>query len=229
MTDTTINWSTLYQQLSEPFAAHDVKYRPGATTRDKTKAIALAYADPRTYEDRLNTTVPGNWSVEFTPWGDHRIICRLTIHGITRSSTGEAPDAPDATAGTSAEAQAFKRACTKFGLGRYLYDLTPQWTDYDPTNRRVEAPTAHLPARNEGKTPAPSATGSPIGTERAERMHRELARIGLSRPEHAAFAARVLRRPVSALAALTVREAREVWTRAAATTPERQTSHDPAR
>lgn len=214
----TVDWIALLAALSAPFHPSDVKYRAGAVARDKTKAQALPYADPRAYEDRLNATVPGDWSVEFAPWGEHRIICRLTIHGVTRSSTGEATNSPDNVAGTSAEAQAFKRACTKFGLGRYLYDLTPQWTDYDPTSRRVRAPAVHHQIRREDSTLTPSSASTPIGRERAERMHRELARIGLSRPEHAAFAARVLRRPVPALAVLTDREAREVWTRAEATT-----------
>jgi len=43
---------------------------------------------------------------------------------------------------TVASAQAFKRACVAFGLGRYLYDLPKdQWFDYDPKTRQfVSAP-----------------------------------------------------------------------------------------
>ena len=43
-----------------------------------------------------------------------------------KCSTGEA-DPKDKNAGTVAEAQAFKRACVAFGLGRYLYDLAQVW------------------------------------------------------------------------------------------------------
>jgi hypothetical protein len=32
---------------------------------------------------------------------------------------------------SSAVAQAFKRACAAFGLGRYLYHLLQMWGDYD--------------------------------------------------------------------------------------------------
>jgi hypothetical protein len=76
---------------------------------------------------RLDAVVgPEHWSVEFAPWGDHRLICRLTIFGIVKCSTGEA-DPQDKNAGTVAEAQAFKRACSAFGLGRYFYDLPQVW------------------------------------------------------------------------------------------------------
>jgi hypothetical protein len=44
------------------------------------------------------------------------MIFGLGLH----SATGE-EWADDENAGTSAEAQAFKRACAYFGLGRYLY------------------------------------------------------------------------------------------------------------
>jgi hypothetical protein len=43
-------------------------------------------------------------------------------------------------AGTAAEAQAFKRACSCFGLGRYLYDLEGQWVDLDEKKRPLETP-----------------------------------------------------------------------------------------
>jgi len=48
------------------------------------------------------------------------VTCELTIFGMgSHSATGE-EWADDDNAGTSAEAQAFKRACSCFGLGRYL-------------------------------------------------------------------------------------------------------------
>lgn len=78
-----------------------------------------------------------NWSVSYTPWGD-RIVCHLTINGVTRSSTGE-PDSQSEKseiAGTAAEAQAFKRACAMFGLGRYLYNLPSVWAEYDSERRQ---------------------------------------------------------------------------------------------
>jgi hypothetical protein len=49
--------------------------------------------------------------------------CELTIFGLgSYSATGEEWTDND-NAGTGAEAQAFKRSCVCFGLGRYLYDF----------------------------------------------------------------------------------------------------------
>jgi hypothetical protein len=133
------NWTELIAKLSEPFAREDIAWRAGATSRDKKRAQALPYAEPRVYEDRLNDICPGDWSVIFKPWGESRIICELTVHGVTRSSTGEFDDGKkNAIAeGTVAEAQAFKRACSKFGLGRYLYEIPIPWVDYDEEKNRL--------------------------------------------------------------------------------------------
>ena len=124
-------------ELSKPFHPGRVTWRPGALTQKKDKALALAYGDLRAYQDRLDDVCGLDWSVSYTPWGD-RIICHLTINGITRSSTGE-PDSESERseiAGTAAEAQAFKRACAMFGLGRYLYTLPTVWVDYDVEHKR---------------------------------------------------------------------------------------------
>ncbi len=102
----------IIDDLRAPFPWNALEVRPGAVRKDGTGALALAYADPRVYQTRLDAVVgPEHWSVEFAPWGDHKIICRLTIFGIVKCSTGEA--APhDKNAGTVAEAQAFKRGAT---------------------------------------------------------------------------------------------------------------------
>lgn len=217
MTDTT-DWHDLLERLSEPFDDHEVKYRAGATSRDKTKAIALAYADPRAYEDRLNTLVPGEWQVQFTPWGEHRIICHLTILGVTRSSTGESGDSNPDIAGTSAEAQAFKRACTKFGLGRYLYALPTQWVDYDANTKQL----TQTPRPQPRPTPAPtSPAAAGIGRERAHNMSIALTRTGILFGQQAAFASQVLSRPVTQLRHLSEDEARAVWQAASAVPPDK--------
>jgi len=42
---------------------------------------------------------------------------------------------------TSAEAQAFKRACSCFGLGRCFYDFAAPWVDLDDKGRPKKTPT----------------------------------------------------------------------------------------
>lgn len=129
-----------WHALRIPFHASDVDFRPGATTKDKTKAIGLAYVDKRIYEDRLDDFVgPSNWSVEYRQLGDKGIICRLTIDGVVREDVGEfASD--DVASFPTAVAQAFKRACSAFGLGRYLYSLPQVWAEYDADRRRFTEP-----------------------------------------------------------------------------------------
>lgn len=50
-------------------------------------------------------------------------VCSLHIAGLgVKTSTGE-EDTSDSNAATSAEAQAFKRACSMIGIGRYFYSF----------------------------------------------------------------------------------------------------------
>jgi len=123
-------------ELRKPFHPSQVTWKPGAVKGDR--ALALAYADLRAYMNRLDEVCGTDWSVAYEPWGADRIICRLTLFGVTRSSTGETTNESERSeiGGTVAEAQAFKRAGAMFGLGRYLYNLPTGWADYDPATKR---------------------------------------------------------------------------------------------
>lgn len=127
----------ILDELSKPFHPSRITWKPGALTGKKDKALALAYADLRAYQNRLDEVCGMDWSATYTPWGD-RIICHVTINGITRSSTGEADSASERNenSGSVAEAMAFKRACAMFGLGRYLYNMPSMWVEYDAPNQR---------------------------------------------------------------------------------------------
>ena len=159
--------------LAEPFPPEVVKWLPKVLTKDKSKAMAIAYADPRAYEDRLNEVCP-DWEVSYQPWNDQQVICHLTIGGVTRASTGEA-DTNDRNTGTSAEAQAFKRACSKFKLGRYFYGLPTPWmpvekrgrnyvfTDESLQRLRHFLATGEKPGRQRRRRRRPSGNGSKPG------------------------------------------------------------------
>ncbi len=126
----------ILDELRKPFHPSQVTWRPGVVKGNR--ALALAYADLRAYMNRLDEVCGSEWSVAYEPWGEDRIICRLTILGVTRSSTGETTNESERSeiGGTVAEAQAFKRASAMFGLGRYLYNLPTGWADYDPATKR---------------------------------------------------------------------------------------------
>ena len=144
------------------------------TTSDRRRGQVIAYADPRAYTDRLNAlfTVRG-WTREYAVQviqnferrergerecmisGKIVVTCRLTINGLgSHAGLGE-EWADNENAGTAAEAQAFKRACSCFGLGRYLYDLGGNWVDLDNRKQplsRPRLPDWALPKRKPGVT-----------------------------------------------------------------------------
>lgn len=126
----------MLDDLRKPFHPSQVSWKPGAVKGER--AMALAYADLRAYMNRLDEVCGSDWEVAYEPWGEDRIICKLAICGVTRSSTGEmaAQDEKNEMGGTVAEAQAFKRSAAMFGLGRYLYNLPSGWAEYDPQSRK---------------------------------------------------------------------------------------------
>jgi hypothetical protein len=145
--------------LENPFDPGEIKWRVTNTTSDRRRGQVIAYADPRAYTDRLNAlfTVRG-WTREYavqviqnferkdrgngesTISGKIVVTCRLTVDGLgSHSGLGE-EWADNENAGTSAEAQAFKRACSCFGLGRYLYDLGGNWVDLDDRKQPLSRP-----------------------------------------------------------------------------------------
>ena len=79
-------------------------------------------------------------------------------------------------AATAAEAQAFKRACSVFGLGRYLYDVPAVWVDLDQYNRPVQTPSLPYWA-------LPSYAQRQQQEERKERRSQKGPRQGIVREE----------------------------------------------
>ncbi len=127
--------------LLKPFPQSAVELKPTATTRDKSRALASPYVDPRAYMTRLDKICgPENWSTELT-FSDRGAVCRLTIFGVSKSAGGDYPrDAGDENPATSAEMQAFKRACAAFGLGRYLYSLPQTWANFSEATKQIVDP-----------------------------------------------------------------------------------------
>lgn len=123
----------ILEQLSFPFPAKALQWRVGPCNRDKTRGVALAYVDSRDYIERLNAVLGLGWedAYTFTVVGT-RIVCKceLRLHlgerSIVRTGDGDC-ELEDPNATTVASAQAFKRACVKFGLGAYLYALPLEW------------------------------------------------------------------------------------------------------
>lgn len=157
------------EQIAEPFDPAEIKWRVTATSTQQTRngtvkrGQLVAYADQRAYTDRLND-VFGEWGWTRTyvvqvaqnfervtrqgPKSEKQsticakvvVVSTVTIHGLG-AHTGVGEEwADDENSATRAEAQAFKRACACFGLGRYLYDLDKVWEDLDQYARPVRTP-----------------------------------------------------------------------------------------
>ncbi len=155
----------LVAALEEPFDPSEIKWRVTNTCKvggpkgPRDRGQMLAYADPRAYTDRLNDLfAPSGWTRDYnvqmvqnferkergaterTITAKIVVTSKVTIYGLgTHTGLGE-EWAENDNAGTAAEAQAFKRACSCFGLGRYLYDLEGQWVDLDEKKRPLETP-----------------------------------------------------------------------------------------
>ena len=157
-------------RLEEPFASKDVKWLVAATSRDGKKGRVTPYADPRAYTDRLNEVVtPSGWTRQYTVYtvspitrmkkdkaiqsGKVLVTCVVTIPGIgTHCGSGE-EWADDPNAMTAAEAQAFKRACSCLGLGRYFYNFAEMWVElneYKQPKQQPKLPSWALPASEKG-------------------------------------------------------------------------------
>ncbi len=129
-------------QLTTPFPPEVISLLPGATNTEKTRALAMPYADMRAYERLLDALAgPACWSTTYE-LAMRGVVCAVTICGVTKSAVGDYPlDPKDENPGTSAQVQAFKRACSAFGIGRYLYDLPKTWCAYDKDKKQiVDAP-----------------------------------------------------------------------------------------
>jgi hypothetical protein len=167
----------LVAELEVPFDPSVIEWRITNTTKGSgnPRGQVIPYADQRAYTDRLNALFsPAGWtrkyavhtSANFQRGKDQRVVakvfvtCDLTIFGLgSHSATGE-QWTDDENAGTAAEAQAFKRACCCFGLGRYLYHFTGTWVDLDERKRPKI-------------TPKLAGWATPQGWRKGLRPHRE--------------------------------------------------------
>ena len=172
-------------RLAEPFASKDVKWLVAATSRDGRKGRVTPYADPRAYTDRLNEVVtPSGWTREYEvhtispvtrikkdkpiQTGKVLVICVMTIPGVGSHSGSGEEWADDENAMTSAEAQAFKRACSCFGLGRYFYNFPELWVElneHKQPKQVLQLPAWALPA---GERKSGNENKRPTQTNRAD-------------------------------------------------------------
>lgn len=133
---------TMLKQLKEPFDPKFLKWRVGQTTKDKTKATALAYLDAREVYKRLDDVCGfDGWSSKIIELKDG-FICELSIKmpdgsWVTKSDAADYTDIEAIKGGASS---AVKRAAAVWGVGRYLYYLPRVWVGLDQYKQLKEIP-----------------------------------------------------------------------------------------
>src|SRR5208282_5974269 len=172
---TSAEVKALTEALAAPFRTGAVQFKPGKVSGNR--ALALAYVDARAIQDRLDEVLGVlGWQDEYECLPDGSVVCRLRLRlgeeWITKMDVGSPSEQPDeGDRRKAAFSDALKRAAVKFGIGRYLYRVGPQWVDYDPQKKRITG-TPHLP---------PEALPQQKGTNKTKRTHETTP----SHPSHA--------------------------------------------
>lgn len=125
--------SNVVTQLSRPFDINKVRWRIGATNREKTSGIALAYLDARDVMERLDEVCGAeNWQAIYDHVTANGVVCRIGIRFDNEwvwKSNGAGETSVEAEKGALSDA--FKRAAVLWGVGRYLYALGNTWVDIE--------------------------------------------------------------------------------------------------
>jgi hypothetical protein len=183
----------LLEKLIIPFQPDAISWRVTNKSKDGKRGCVIPYGDQRAYTDRLNEVfTPAGWTrvydvTTLSPvtrtrknvaiqTGKVIVTCVVTIHGLGSHSGSGEMWADDDNAMTRAEAQAFKRACCCFGLGRYFYDFAEMWVDLDdygnplriPTLPKWALPAGVVPTKAEPVSVVSAAQSRPSTTQNAQ-------------------------------------------------------------
>jgi hypothetical protein len=161
----------IWKSLSAPLPAGAIQWRQDGrpTARDgKHFARFVGYIDAQFVHERLDSVVPGEWdsTLEMLPpvheagteeAEPFAFKCRLQVLGVIREDVGTGKDYK------TAASDALKRAAVRFGIGKELYALQPNWVQMDGDGKYakpVEDPGVAY-ARRYGKAsgPKPLADG----------------------------------------------------------------------
>ncbi|MFQ3651080.1 MAG: Rad52/Rad22 family DNA repair protein [Gemmataceae bacterium] len=129
------------EALARPFDPKEIHWKPQAVQGNR--ALVVPFIDARLVQDRLDEVVGvTGWQDHYEPLPDGSVVCRLQIRvgdeWVTKEDVGGPSEQPDESDRRKAAfSDALKRAAVKFGIGRYLYRLKPQWVAYDPQMRQI--------------------------------------------------------------------------------------------
>lgn len=140
----------IMKRLRAPFAPEEIEWRVGATTKDKTKGLALAFVTNRAIQNRLDEVFGCfGWKNEYREWRGNSQLCGISVkyegEWITKWDGASDTDWEATKGGLS---DAMKRAAYQWGIGRYLYNLDPVWVPIRPAGKSyvIDGPPPTLPA-----------------------------------------------------------------------------------
>jgi len=136
-----------FDALAAPFTSSQINWRVGATTKDKSKGIALGYLDARDVMRRLDGVCgPANWQNKYS-WSDGKtVVCDIGIRVGNEwiwKSNGAGDTDVEAEKGKLSDA--FKRAAVLWGIGQYLYSLPNTWVALEAAGSSWKIASSELP------------------------------------------------------------------------------------
>ncbi len=176
----------LLDQLRAPFSPERVSWRVGTTTADKKRGLAFPYIDARDVMGRLDDVCgAGGWQNRYSHAEGSKTVCDIgiKIDGEWIWKSDGAGDS-DMEAEKGALSDAFKRAAVRWGIGRYLYDVSTPWVAIEQHGKSYSIADAEkmrlarmlAPPTFQNEQPADDA---PTESERriAGQMSRDIAAI----------------------------------------------------
>jgi len=147
-------------ELVAPFECSEIQWRVGRSglKHGKPWAQVFPYVDARTLRKRLTEVLGAeNWRVEFSCGPDNGMISRVSLRlggEWIAKEDGAGPTPVEGVKG--AISGAFKRACSAWGIGEYLYDVPSCWGEFVAEGAhflKIDGTTFHwnapqLPARS---------------------------------------------------------------------------------
>lgn len=131
-----INYQEIMEELSAPFEVTDIEWRVQSATSKNGgghRLLVLPYITSRAVMKRLDKVVGPFWKDHYEPvlvQSAPALRCILSLkigdEWISREDAAELSDIEPIKGGYS---NALKRSATKWGLGRYLYNLPQYWVD----------------------------------------------------------------------------------------------------
>lgn len=141
------------RKLAEPFPQEDIEWFIGATTKDKTKGLAIPFITNRAVMERLDEVCgPDRWRNEYKTLGEREIydnnnqvtgkkssqLCGISIWSDSQKewiTKWDGAEESDIEAIKGSLSSAMKRAAVQWGIGRYLYYLESPWVEIEQQGR----------------------------------------------------------------------------------------------